>query len=163
MKFRFIYLITKTGFSGLSVLGTSLKCSVHRACTSSHLLRRFPFYFYFRFSLHNILVSPFCVFMCWFLAASFTSQVMSSIHFYLSVFILLFTSLLFSTYFALSCFLTLSDRNPRIFLLISSLWSLRLHTFHGFFFFFFFFFFFRGLPKTDSQYISSSIYAFFVT
>ena len=116
----------KTWFSGLPLLSTSLKCSVHCACISSFLLRRLPFLsstavLCLGFSLHNILVSPYSVFMCWFLAASSASHLMFSIHFFLSVFILLFTSLFFSTYFALSCFLTLSDRVPRIFLLSSSL------------------------------------------
>ena len=61
--------------------------------------------------------------MCWLLAASSASSAMFSIHFLLSTFILLLTSLSFSVYFALSCLLTLSDRVLRIFLLISSLCS----------------------------------------
>lgn len=90
-------LSLKTGFSGSPLLSTSFKCPVHHTCTSSFLLR-FPFLsntavLCLGFSLHNILVSPYSVFMCWFLAASSAPQVMFSSHFFLSVFICLFTSL----------------------------------------------------------------------
>ena len=93
-------------FAGASLFSPYLKRSVHLAFTSRLLLTRFPFWsttvgLYLDLSLHSIFASPYSVFICWLFVASSASSAMFYVHFLLSAFILLLTSLSFSVYFAL--------------------------------------------------------------